>query len=430
VAEFRRKASSRHLDRNAALQLAELKRLHELFEEHEIEYWLFGGWAVDFYVGVFTREHADLDIAVWHRDQRRIATLLTGESWTHVPEPNEDGYTAYIRDGVRLEVAFLAQGESGEVFTPLRNGQGSWPDAAFGDDVVDLLDTRARVISLSALKADKAESRDDPSVAAKDRLDSVMLSGLSLSLSSKPKDTEMKDRAESIENQLRAVGTSDRAVSEAKYLKSDLRFFGATHAEIRRAAMAVAKKGTLVHDDLIPLANSLWVKPVFELRVAAAILLGLHVKQLGADDLDMLERFIRDSKTWALVDVLSGDVIGAMNLKHALGRQLDQWARDDDFWIRRSSLLAELKPLKSGAAFEPFAKRADRMLEEKQFFIRKAIGWVLREMSKKRPDEVYEWVATRTHRISGVTIREVVKYLTPERSSHLMEAYKHKRPLR
>jgi 3-methyladenine DNA glycosylase AlkD len=234
----------------------------------------------------------------------------------------------------------------------------------------------------------------------------------------------MKNSALSIERELRAAGRSDRAASEAKYLKSDLRFFGATLAEIRRAARGVAKRGTFPHDDLVSLVETLWAKPVFELRMAAMMLLDLHVEHLGPDDLDMLERFIRDSKTWALVDVLSGDVIGKINLDHALGRQLDRWARDDDFWIRRSSLLAELKPLKEGAAFGPFAKRADRMLEEKEFFIRKAIGWVLREMSKKRPDEVYEWVASRTHRVSGVTIREVVKYLGPQRGNYLMEAYK------
>jgi 3-methyladenine DNA glycosylase AlkD len=234
----------------------------------------------------------------------------------------------------------------------------------------------------------------------------------------------MRNHAQVIEQELRALGTSERAAAEAKYLKSDLRFFGTTLAEIRRAAKAVAKRGALAHDDLISLVESLWAKPVFELRMAAAILLDLHVEQLGPDDLPMLERFIRDSKTWALVDVLSGDVIGKMNLDHALARQLDRWAGDEDFWVRRASLLAELEPLKSGAAFQPFAKRADRMLEEKEFFIRKAIGWVLREMSKKRPDEVYEWVAPRTHRISGVTVREVVKYLSPERRSHLMDAYK------
>jgi 3-methyladenine DNA glycosylase AlkD len=236
----------------------------------------------------------------------------------------------------------------------------------------------------------------------------------------------VKDVVGSIERELRAAGSSERATGEARYLKSDLRFFGAKLADIRRSAKAVAGKGTLSHDDLVPLVESLWAEPVFELRMAATMLLDLHVQSLGRSDLDMLERLIRDSKTWALVDVLAGDVTGKINLEHSISRRLDRWARDDDFWLRRSSLLADLIPLKRGAAFGPFAKRADRMLDEKEFFIRKAIGWVLREMSKKRPDEVYEWIAPRTHRVSGVTLREVVKYLGPERRDHLMAAYKAK----
>lgn len=64
------------------------------------------------------------------------------------------------------------------------------------------------------------------------------------------------------------------------------------------------------------------------------------------------------------------------------------------------------------------------MLEEKEFFIRKAIGWVLRETSKKRPDLVYVWLVPRAHRASGVTMREAVKYLGDDRAASLMEVYK------
>ncbi|MEA2447730.1 MAG: hypothetical protein QOK47_1367, partial [Actinomycetota bacterium] len=58
-----------------------------------------------------------------------------------------------------------------------------------------------------------------------------------------------------------------------------------------------------------------------------------------------------------------------------------------------------------------FARNADLMLEEKEFFIRKAIGWVLREMSKRRPEEVRDWIEPRADRASGVTLREARKYL-------------------
>jgi 3-methyladenine DNA glycosylase AlkD len=109
-------------------------------------------------------------------------------------------------------------------------------------------------------------------------------------------------------------------------------------------------------------------------------------------------------------------------------RTLDRWARDDDFWVRRASLLAELAPLKHGAPFEPFARRADALLEEREFFIRKAIGWVLRDTAKRRADEVFAWLAPRTDRVSGVTIREAVKYLDERRASRLMAAYRAGRP--
>ena len=51
-----------------AEQLAALAGIHELLEEEEIDYWLFGGWAVDFRAGVVTRAHDDLDLAVWQKD--------------------------------------------------------------------------------------------------------------------------------------------------------------------------------------------------------------------------------------------------------------------------------------------------------------------------------------------------------------------------
>ena len=68
------------------------------------------------------------------------------------------------------------------------------------------------------------------------------------------------------------------------------------------------------------------------------------------------------------------------------------------------------------------------MLDEKEFFIRKAIGWVLREVGKKRPAEVVAWLAPRTGRASGVTMREAVKYLPEADRDRLMAAYRERRP--
>ncbi|HEX8100438.1 MAG TPA: DNA alkylation repair protein [Actinomycetota bacterium] len=241
--------------------------------------------------------------------------------------------------------------------------------------------------------------------------------------------TSPKAVARRLDAELKAAGSPERAVGEKAYLKSDLTFYGVKLAEMRRLAKEVSKTEALDHAAAVALVEELWNKPVFERRMAAVVLLELHATDLTPKDLPFVEGLIRESKTWALVDGLAGDVVSEIALRHNIRRTLDRWARDRDFWIRRSSLLAELKPLKAGAPFEPFATRADAMLEETQFFIRKAIGWVLREMSKKRPDEVYEWIAPRAHRASGVTMREVVRYLEPKQAERLLRAYKTRRPI-
>jgi 3-methyladenine DNA glycosylase AlkD len=167
-----------------------------------------------------------------------------------------------------------------------------------------------------------------------------------------------------------------------------------------------------------------------ERKMAAVALLELHPWLLGSADMPLIERLLRESRTWALVDGLAGDVVGGILVASPVKVTpvLDRWATDPDFWIRRSSLLAELRPLRAGGDLAPFLRRADAMLEEKEFFIRKAIGWVLREAGKKQPGEVIAWIAPRTHRASGVTMREVVRHLPAADAHRLMTAYRDKRP--
>jgi 3-methyladenine DNA glycosylase AlkD len=232
--------------------------------------------------------------------------------------------------------------------------------------------------------------------------------------------------ARRIEAELKRAGRPERAVAEKRYLKSDLAFLGVALGDMRRVAKSVAEGEQAARPHLI--VEELWRRPVFERRMVAVLLLELNADGLGPRDLGMIERLLRESKTWALVDGLAKNVVGRIALRHGIARKLDNWARDEDFWIRRSSLLAELVPLKNGAPFDRFARRADLMLDEKEFFIRKAIGWVLRETSKQRPREVHQWLASRTDRASGVTMREAVKYLDAKQASSLMRAYKEGRP--
>jgi 3-methyladenine DNA glycosylase AlkD len=237
------------------------------------------------------------------------------------------------------------------------------------------------------------------------------------------------DDAALIAAQLRAAGSAERAAGSQNYLKSRMPFSGTT-VPAARAIITRWRRAQpqLTGERLTQVAAALWAGEFFECRLAAVILLADRRMLLTADDAPFIERLLRSSGTWALVDSLAVDVMGSLveRFPADLHAVLDRWAADEDFWLRRSALLALLVPLRRGqpANFERFARYADTMLAEREFFIRKAIGWVLRETGKRQPDLVAGWLAPRIHRASGVTVREAVKWLPAAQREALLAAYR------
>jgi Aminoglycoside-2''-adenylyltransferase len=166
------------MEERTSQQLSALARVHGVLEEAGIAYWLFGGWAVDFYVGSVTRAHDDLDIAVWLADLPQIAELLHDDGWRHAPLDDEDGGTGYERGAVRLELTYLVRDGDGRIFIPLRRGRAPWPEEALANDVGELHGVRSRLVAVAPLMRGKSSPRDDPEEAAKDRADFRQLSRL------------------------------------------------------------------------------------------------------------------------------------------------------------------------------------------------------------------------------------------------------------
>ncbi len=229
-----------------------------------------------------------------------------------------------------------------------------------------------------------------------------------------------------LEGELRDAGTAERAVNEKRYLKSDLEHFGVPVPVVRKLARRSVRGLGLDRGAVLALSEILWARPIHERRLAAVEILVHRAGLLEGGDLGWIEDLIRQARTWALVDPLATKLAGSLVERcPELGRDLDRWASDGDFWIRRSALLALLLPLRRGDGdLERFARYADAMLEEREFFVRKAIGWVLREIAKNRPQWVAAWLAPRAARASGVTLREAVKYLPAGERQALMAAYR------
>jgi 3-methyladenine DNA glycosylase AlkD len=215
-------------------------------------------------------------------------------------------------------------------------------------------------------------------------------------------------------DRLGAAGTAERAAGMKAYMKSDLSFFGVDQKQLRAAcadfAKAHAKEDIAV---LLPALDELISSRWFEMQAAAIGVLERRRKALGPEHLDTLVDWVRRTACWAHVDWIATKLVGAVLAAHPkeLGR-LARWAKDEEMWVRRTAIICQLDELRAGRGdFDRLVKVSVPLLEEKEFFIRKAIGWALRDVSKKRPDLVRAYLAEHGDRASGLTRREASKYI-------------------
>ncbi len=210
--------------------------------------------------------------------------------------------------------------------------------------------------------------------------------------------------------------SATHAASQRAYMKSDLHFHGVSLVVVRAAArdFARAHAATLDHDGVLAIARAAFASRSWDFRCAAIELLVRKRRALGEADAALLEELVRIARCWAHVDWIATKLVPATLREGSpeLARTLRRWAGDDDLWVRRTALLAQHDALKAGRGdWALFVELAVPMLPDTSFWIRKAIGWVLREVSKKRPELVAEFLAAHGARCSGLTRREASKYL-------------------
>jgi 3-methyladenine DNA glycosylase AlkD len=237
---------------------------------------------------------------------------------------------------------------------------------------------------------------------------------------------DVRGEAARVMAEMRAQADPVRADHEKHYLKSEYVHIGVPVPMVRKLAVSAVKTKP-TREELVALAEALWDvtdagRPVHEARMAAVEVLVKRVALLEPRDVRLAERLIRDSVSWVYVDHLAEKVVGGLVVRHPdLGTVLDEWVSDPYMWIRRTAVLALLAGVRAG---EPDLERLDRfgnaVIGEREFFIRKALGWVLRELSKKDPAWVTAWVEPRADVMSGVTLREAVRRLPPDDAARIL----------
>jgi 3-methyladenine DNA glycosylase AlkD len=201
-----------------------------------------------------------------------------------------------------------------------------------------------------------------------------------------------------------------RAVAMRAYMRDQFDFLGIMAPRQRALArQAVAGTARPTEVALLALADACWARPHREYQYFACDYLRRHAGVLSPDALPAVRRLITTKPWWDTVDVLASRVVGPMVTREpGLAAAMDDWIDDDDLWVVRTALLHQLFYKRDTDAERLFAY-CTRQAGHTDFFVRKAIGWALREYAKTDPDAVRGFVA-RTD-LSGLSRREALKNL-------------------
>ncbi len=210
-----------------------------------------------------------------------------------------------------------------------------------------------------------------------------------------------------------------KAPAQRAYMKSAMPYRGLTAPVLRTAIGPVLAARVL--DDRAgweATARALWDEATFREDRYAAIALLRHRPYAAwaaeAESVQLYRYFIETGAWWDFVDEIAANLVGTVLLAHRESEQsrMRAWAVDQHLWVRRSAILCQLT----------FGARTDRTLlvdtiqpnlADRDFFIRKAIGWALRQYAREQPDWVRAVVAGWDDRLSGLSRREALKHLGP-----------------
>lgn len=232
--------------------------------------------------------------------------------------------------------------------------------------------------------------------------------------------TELADRLAAA---LAERADPSRAARMAAYMRDQFPFLGVMapgQADAWRAVTAELPR-RLPQRVVVEAAHSLWERPEREHQYLACRLVNRHAgTPAGAPDasvdfVDTVERLLSTKPWWDTVDSLATHATGDLVRAHpGLRARMDAWLAGDDLWLTRTALLHMNRWKAATDAHWLFAACLARA-DHRDFFIRKAIGWALREYSKVDEAAVVEFVADHERELSGLSRREALMWLERRR---------------
>lgn len=182
------------------------------------------------------------------------------------------------------------------------------------------------------------------------------------------------------------------ALEQSAYMRNQFPFFGIKTTERRALQQTFLAKEMLPDKkELEGIISILWEQPQRECHYFAQELAFKYVKQLEKRDIDLYEFMVVNQSWWDTVDFIATKPMGAYFKKFPEQKVIyvNKWLKSGNIWLQRCALLFQLK-YKDETDLTLLSNTINALLGSKEFFINKAIGWILREYSRTNP----KWVIT------------------------------------
>ena len=223
---------------------------------------------------------------------------------------------------------------------------------------------------------------------------------------------------EAIRAALAASADPERARAQQAYMKSAMPFRGITSPGLKALLRPLLADPALRIGDRVA-----WESAVRELwdgathreeRYAATALSGHRAYRAwqDADTLCLYRHLVVTGAWWDLVDEVAANRVGPILLSHKDDATpiVRSWTTDDDLWLRRTSVICQLGA-RERTDLDLLTEAVEANLDDRSFWLRKAIGWALRQYARTDPDWVRDRVAEWDGRLSGLSRREALKHL-------------------
>jgi len=184
------------------------------------------------------------------------------------------------------------------------------------------------------------------------------------------------------------------AQKQSAYLRNQFDFYGIATPLRKKLQQPFLKKDALPSkESLTPIIQTLWQHPKREVHYFAMDLLRKYSKVYELEDIALFEQMISIHSWWDTVDIIAPNMVGEYLKQYPKEQELcvERWLASENIWLQRTAILFQLR-YKEALDRELLTHVITKLQDSKEFFVNKAIGWILREYGKTNPQWVLEFI--------------------------------------